>query len=98
MIKALKVLRKHYEMVLFTAASAPYAELVLQSFDGHQYFDHIVVFSVSQLSAFQNLICSCQNLNLCLPSMPSYLSESRIYQGPVYIAGEAGSWGYHNCR
>lgn len=29
-------------MVLFTAASAPYAELVLQSFDGHQYFDHIL--------------------------------------------------------
>ena len=42
LIKALKVLRKHYEMVLFTAASAPYAELVLQSFDGHQYFDHIL--------------------------------------------------------
>jgi len=29
-------------MVLFTAASDQYAEIVLQSFDGHQYFDHIL--------------------------------------------------------
>ena len=29
-------------MILFTAASDQYADIVLQSFDGHQYFDHIL--------------------------------------------------------
>lgn len=29
-------------MILFTAASDQYADIVLQSFEGHQYFDHIL--------------------------------------------------------
>ncbi|TNV87330.1 hypothetical protein FGO68_gene2233 [Halteria grandinella] len=42
LIRMLTVLRKHYELVLFTAASDQYADIVLQSFEGHQYFDHIL--------------------------------------------------------
>ena len=42
MVKALKSLKKNYEMILFTAASDQWAELVLSSFGGQQYFDHIL--------------------------------------------------------
>jgi hypothetical protein len=42
LLKMLVTLRKHYELILFTAASEQYAEIVLQSFEGHQFFDHIL--------------------------------------------------------
>lgn len=42
LVKMLVTLRKHYELILFTAASEQYAEIVLQSFEGHQFFDHIL--------------------------------------------------------
>lgn len=42
LVKALKSLKKHFEMILFTAASDQWAELVLSSFSGQQYFDHIL--------------------------------------------------------
>lgn len=42
LFKMLVTLRKHYELILFTAASDQYAEIVLQSFEGHQFFDHIL--------------------------------------------------------
>jgi FMN phosphatase YigB (HAD superfamily) len=42
LVKALKSLKKRFEMILFTAASDQWAELVLSSFQGQQYFDHIL--------------------------------------------------------
>ena len=35
-------MKEHYELILFTAASDQYADIVLQTFEGHQYFDHIL--------------------------------------------------------
>jgi len=35
-------LKKNYELILFTAAQEMYATTVLEAFDGHQYFDHIL--------------------------------------------------------
>jgi len=35
-------LKKHYELLLFTAAQEQYANVVLESFGGHQFFDHIL--------------------------------------------------------
>ena len=32
----------HYELVLFTAALEEYAKVILQSFGGLEYFDHIL--------------------------------------------------------
>jgi TFIIF-interacting CTD phosphatase-like protein len=42
LVKALKSLKKDFEMILFTAASDQWAELVLSSFGGQQFFDHIL--------------------------------------------------------
>jgi TFIIF-interacting CTD phosphatase-like protein len=38
----LESLRKEYELVLFTAASQEYADIVLQTFEGKKYFDHVL--------------------------------------------------------
>lgn len=39
---ALQTLKENFELILFTAASTPYANIVLQTFEGSQYFDHIL--------------------------------------------------------
>ena len=38
----LSTLRNHYELILFTAAQEQYANTVLSSFGGQQYFDHVL--------------------------------------------------------
>lgn len=38
----LAALKEHFELVLFTAAQEQYAHVVLESFQGKQYFDHIL--------------------------------------------------------
>jgi Dullard-like phosphatase family protein len=40
--ETLEYLRKHYELILFTAANSQYANIILQTFEGHQYFDYIL--------------------------------------------------------
>lgn len=35
-------LKAHYELILFTAAKKEYADVILNCFEGHQYFDHIL--------------------------------------------------------
>lgn len=38
----LTALKRHYELILFTAALEQYANIMLEAFGGHQYFDHIL--------------------------------------------------------
>jgi TFIIF-interacting CTD phosphatase-like protein len=40
--QVLELLRNHYEIILFTAASEQYANIVLETFEGGLLFDHIL--------------------------------------------------------
>ena len=42
LFETLMTLKEHYELILFTAASEQYADIVLQTFDGQEFFDHIL--------------------------------------------------------
>lgn len=41
-METLELLAHHFELILFTAATQQYADVMLQTFEGHQYFDHIL--------------------------------------------------------
>ncbi|CDW71954.1 nli interacting factor-like phosphatase family protein [Stylonychia lemnae] len=43
LLDALNELSQHFELILFTAANFAYADRVLQTFEGHQFFSHILV-------------------------------------------------------
>ncbi len=38
----LEKLRQHYEIILFTAATDEYANVVIETFNGEEMFDHIL--------------------------------------------------------
>jgi TFIIF-interacting CTD phosphatase-like protein len=40
--ETLKFLKKHYELVLFTAANSEYAKVMLKTFEGYSYFDYVL--------------------------------------------------------
>lgn len=42
LVEALIELSYHFELILFTASTSQYADIVLQTFEGKQFFDHIL--------------------------------------------------------
>lgn len=41
-METLETLHENFELILFTAATEQYANIVLQTFNGHKYFEHIL--------------------------------------------------------
>ena len=42
LLETLEKLKESFELILFTAGSAEYAEVILSTFNGQDYFDHIL--------------------------------------------------------